>query len=842
MPRLSHVPTLVAAVAAVALLLALGGMPLALASLDAAQAATATAVFPTIVGTAPTPVPTNPLGDQNFLWVSTTPGAPYRPSDPDNPIEFEEGTTNLYFNFYQTAQFSQYRYSIEVHNQFGGAVGPRLEGDYRPDQGPVTVAWSPTSGSLPSVASPYRTRITFFLPSSNIYFDYIWAIGSTLKLDRPVYSGAETAIVEVLDRGANTNSNALDTISTVIARSQTQGHQVTLRLQETSFASGRFRTKGNAQFPHLAFCPSNTNCADGQLQVNPDGDHIIVTYVTTSGASLRKEADWRPQGEATPGPGTPSTPVSPPTVTPTPTPTFPSGAREALLTPVITSMPVPGATGEVVVGARAGYVRGPKCNPPGCIYVGSTTIGGNTSSDMQVGFREDSYPQFMGFIEFSVPTSIPPGAHVVNADLKLTGTANSNLVSLYLKSEGEWLIDLVDLGTTPIDLNLEYGELFAAPGLGQLSPLLTPGALGVNKANRLFFDAATVAALEGQINSYRRAVFRVSGPTYPPVNADANSFFWSLVGAAAPVLRLNYLDPLPTGTTPTATLTPTATATATPGDATPTASATFGASPTASPTATATATATPTATFTATATATPTQTPTPTPPPVSPRWSQPYYVGEETVARLEVYDPDTLDMSVTVEIYSDTPPANSLYVTLYRTDPGDPVFKSESEAGAVRFCTDCPASSSTVGYRLKVAPEATLYVKYVRLPVCGPCQAQARWYAVAPTATPTETPTPTATPPPTATATATATPSPTPTPTATPTIAASPTATPTASPSVTMSATPSTPAPPTATPTATATAPAPPERYTIYLPYLAAGCRDACESATAEPSFGASGE
>jgi len=835
-PRLSSVPALVAAVAALALLLVLGGMPLALAGVDTAQEATATAVFPTIVGTAPTPVPTNPLGDQNFLWVSTTPGAPYRPSDPDNPIEFEEGTTNLYFNFYQTAQFSQYRYSIEVHNQFGGAVGPRLEGDYRPDQGPVTVAWSPISGSLPSVASPYRTRITFFLPGSNIYFDYFWAIGSTLRLDRPVYSGAEVAIVEVLDRGANTNSNALDAITSVVARSQTQGDQATLHLQETSFASGRFRTKGNAQFPHLAFCPSNTNCADGQLQVNPDGDHIVVTYVTTSGVSLRKEADWQPQGAATPGPGTPSTPVSPPTITPTVTPTFPSEAREALLTPVITSMPVPGATAEVVVGARAGYTLGPTCNPPGCIYVGSTTIGGNTSSDMQVGFRDGSYPQFMGFIEFSVPTSIPPGAHLVNADLKLTGTANSNLVSLYLKSEGEWLVDLVDLGTTPVDLSLTYGELFAAPALGQLSPALTPGHLGVNKANRLFFDAATVAALEGQINAYRRAVFRVTGPSYPPVNEDANSFFWSLVGAAAPVLRLNYLDPLPTASTPTATLTPTATATATPDDATPVASATFGASPTASPT------ATPTATFTATATATPTQTPTPTPPPVSPRWSQPYYVGEETVARLEVYDPDTLDMSVTVEIYSDTPPANSLYVTLYRTDPNDPVFKSESEAGAVRFCTDCPASSSTVGYRLKVVPEATLYVKYVRLPVCGPCQAQARWYAVAPTATPTETPTPTVSP--TSTPTPTVTPSPTATPTTTPTIAATPTATATASPSpsVTMSVTPSTPAPPTVTPTATATATAPTESYAVYLPYLVAGCSGVCGSATAETSFGAPGE
>ncbi len=824
--------------AALALLLALGGMPLALAGLDTVQDATATAVFPTIVGTAPTPVPTDPLGDQNFLWVSAAPGAPYRPSDPDHPIEFEEGTTNLYFNFYYAAPFSQFRYSIEVRNNFGGAVGPRLEGDYRPDQGPVTVAWSPTSGSLPSVASPYRTRITFFLPGSSVYFDYVWAIGSTLRLDRPVYGGAEPAIVEVLDRGANTNSNALDVITTVVARSQTQGHQVTLSLQETSFASGRFRTKGNAQFPHLAFCPSDTNCADGQLQVDPDGDHIIVTYVTTSGISLRKDADWQPHSAATPGPGTPSTPVASPTITPTTTPTFPSGAREVLLTPVITSMPVPGATAEAVVGARAGYVRGPQCDPPGCIYVGSTTIGGNTSSDMQVGFRDGSYPQYMGFIEFSVPASISPGAHLVNADVKLTGTANSTLVNLYLKAEGEWRVDLVDLGTTPIDLNLKYGDLFAAEGLGQLSPALVPHDLAANRPNRLFFDTATLAALQSQISTHRRAVFRISGPTDAPVSEDANSFFWSLVGAAAPVLRLNYLDPLPTDTTSTPTLTPTATATATPDSGAPTASATVGASPTASPTAT--ATATPTATFTATATATPTQTPTPTPPPVSPRWSQPYYVGEAAVARLEVYDPDTLDMSVTVEIYSDTPPANSLYLTLYRTDPIDPIFRSESEAGAVRFCTDCPASSSTVGNILKVAPEAALYVKYRRQPVCAPCQAQARWYAVAPTATPTETATPTVSPTPTATPTAT--PSPTETPIATPTITATATATATLtaspSPSVTVSVTPATPIPPTATATATT----PPERYAVYLPYLAAGCGAGCGSVAVETSFGAPGE
>lgn len=825
MSRLSLLLTLVSTVVGLALLSLIGGLPAVQASVASPQDGTATPIGPTVVATAPTPIPTDPLLPAPFLWVSAQPGAPYRPT-----VEFEEGTTVVYFSFYYQDFYHRYPYTIEVENTFGGLVGPRIEGEYRPEHGVVTVAWSPTSGSLPAVAGPYRTRITFRLPGTEVPVDYEWDIGSTLKLDQSAYYASQPAVVEVVDKGRNTNLNALDKITTVVASSQVEGHQVTLSLEETSFSSSRFRTKGNTAFPHLSFCPSTAACADRQLRVASSGDHILVTYTTAAGLALRKEANWFPQGPDT-GTGTPGATAVPPTVTPTPTPTFPVGAREVVLTPVLTRVPIPGATAETIEAGRAGYVRGPRCSPPGCIYLGASTLGGFTASDMQVGYYETDYPQYVGFVEFNPSAALPPGARLVNADLKLTGTSNAGLVSAFLQSEGEWKVELVDLGDTAVNLDLTYADLYNAASLGQLHPVLKPVDLKASTPNHLFFDTDVREALQNQLATRQRAVFRMSGPASPPVGEDANLFWWSIAGAGQPALTLNFLDPLPTDTTATATATASAAATATglpvTATASPTATPTGGTTATASATATATPATTPTPSATATATPTPsatataTPTPTPTPPLVSAYWDRPFYVGAGELASLVVYDPDVFPLYVDVQIYSDTPPANVLYVTLYRTDPLSPYFTSGS-ASVVGFCTDCPASTSAAGNKLKVAPGARIVVEYRRPPVCDPCQGEARWYDVAPPATHTATPSPTAT------MTASATPTPGLTATVTPTVTATATPSPTLPPAATATATATVTAtvlPPT-TPTVTATAR--PLDHVLYLPHLSAGCATLC--------------
>ncbi len=555
MSRSPHILAVCAAFTGALLALLLSGLPGVQANPFDVTPATQTPVGPTVAATGPLPTRVVIGGTDRFIWVSAAPLGPYKENQ-----EFPDGTTTIYVNLWYIPDIGPIDYRVETYNNFGSLQTPRIEGRWRPEDGLISIPWSPATGSIPAVASPYTTRLSLKVAGTWTRIqEESWEIGTTLRLDSSVYVGAQTAVIEVLDRAANT-SQGLDEV-TVTAKSGLTPGGVTVRLQETTGSSGRFRTKGTGGYPHLAFCTSD--CAPGQLPVNNLGDRITIQYTTVGGTALQAQADWRPEGS---GGGTPgaTTPVGPPTATPTPTPTLPSGAVTVVVTPASTTL-APG-----VVAAPVGYVTGPR---------NSVVYLSDQATDIFVGYRDIASPVFVGFVQFN-PT-LPPNARLVNADLTLMGRTK-----FLLSDGGQWHVDLVDMGSKAINYTTTFSDVFAAATLTELSPTLQRADLGDGTPNKFFFSAAGVAAVQDSIQAQGRVVFRISGPTEAAFS-DSNLFGWAVGTAGTPAtipqLRLNYViqAPTPTATrtaaqsaTPTGTSPPpstgTATATAPPGTATPT--------------------------------------------------------------------------------------------------------------------------------------------------------------------------------------------------------------------------------------------------------------------------------
>lgn len=755
--------SLVASATGLALIVLLGGLPSAWAGPDQATPATQTAVAPTLAATAPLPTRSSGIGGtDHFIWVSSEPLGAYK----ERP-EFPDGTNLIYINFWYLPEVPNIEYRIETLNSFGALQNPRLEGFYQPSMGLISIPWAPATDSLPAVASPYTTR--FMLRIANTFTkiqEQEWEIGSTLRLDKAGYVGSETAQIEVLDRGANT-SQGLDEV-TVFAKSNANSTGISVRLQETTGSSGRFRTKGNTLYPNLSFCISD--CGSGQLRVDNLGDQIRISYTTVGGTLLQTSAVWQPQGG---GGFTPiaTTPVGPPTFTPTVTPTFPSGAQQIVITPVPTFL-APNVT-----APKLGYVTGP---------TNSTVNLSDTIDNIYVGYNDIASPVYLGFVQFNY--SLPAHAVLVNAELTITGK-NSSLVT----DGGEWMVDLVDMGSKQIGYTMTFSDVIGAATLATLTPSLRRADLATARPNRLFFSPAAVAALQNQLAAKQHAVFRIDGPT-DSAFSDINLFGWDVGppnGTSSPQLKLNYIvatttpavSPTTTGTSPP-TLTPTPSRTPTP-SATPTASqTTTPGAPTIAPTITVTASSA-------------------TPPP---------FLIQGIVQNCAGIGIEGAQVAIFGTNYSATSLENGLYLIGSVTVGAGAytMIAVKGNLGATRTVALPPAQSSLVvnftgEYCLRSATNAT------DTPTVTPSATSSATWTPSPSATPpAPTLTPTLTTEPatatwTATPTQTATLSPTPTPSYTSTRTPTPTLTPTPTPTETPTRPPTFTASPTATRTPTVT-------------------------------------
>jgi len=186
----------------------------------------------------------------------------------------------------------------------------------------------------------------------------------------------------------------------------------------------------------------------------------------------------------------------------------------------------------------------------------------------------------VGAVQFGL-SSIPPGAHILRASVKLTGKSSPP------GSEGVWKLQLLDSGIDAGWPNHTYADITGAAALDTIPPELGRDDLGPGWENIFTFRADQLAHLEDRLATTGKVSFRLDGPT----TGKNNIFAWHTgYGNGDEVRRpVLHIDFVPAAPTPTSTATPLPTATptdtATPG-ATPT--------PTATPTSTSTATVTPT--------------------------------------------------------------------------------------------------------------------------------------------------------------------------------------------------------------------------------------------------------
>ena len=815
---------LIGALSALALVLILGGLPLAQAGVDQDTPPTQTALAPTLIATGgPTPTIVGDSRRQSYVWVSREP-ATIVPYDDDVVTEFPDGTTLIYINIWIGNEPQPADYQIETRNGFGALQAPRLEGRYDPAWGIITVPWTPGSGSIPRAGNDYLTTLYVLKNIAGtvlrIPYQDRWRIGSNLRFNQSSYSDAGPASLEVIDDGRNQNPNTQETISVRVWSDGGDTTGFSLTLKESSPNSGRFVTGAAVGLPNLSFC-SEAGCSDPaatKLAVNPNGDRIHASYKTASNLDLTAQADWFSSGGGGSTPR-PPTPTGPPTATPTRTPTLPGGAVAVTMTPVPTTL-APG-----VYVPRVGYIRGVR-NRSGLPPINLPDF----NPDMSVGYYDASTePVWIGFIQFDY--TWPANAQLVNADLAITGSRNFNTE---LKgSTGQWRVDVINMGDKIIDYTMVFTDVAGADTLATLSPILQPDMLQPQVTNRLFFSAEARQAVQSQLESQRRVVFRISGPSSVSFR-EQNIFSWATGWAGSapssepgPQLRLNYIVQPPTGTAPptgaaSVTFTATATASRTVTPAPPTTTRT----PSMTHTSTASATAPP-STLTPSpppaATATPTETPrpsatasvSPTPTPVLPSFLVTGLVEDcarnrLTNARVSIFQ--TTYSALTQEgIYVMPSVSLSDGVYTFLAVKGDLVAVRQATLGAgqgqyvINFTDDFCLRPTGPSASATASPTATSTVTSVPptlTPTFAPTVTETATAQATETQESPKTPSVTATPvAPAATATATAPPTASPTPQS-PTATVSPTQTwtPSATPSFTLSPT------RTVTPSLTATA------------------------------------
>lgn len=801
---------------------------------------------PTVAG--PTTTPTATISPQEcpntdegkaWVWMSRTPdGLPEK--------DFSNSVVTLYIRLcYEAQNGVPLPYTVEIRDNAGvqlfGGRGTYAGIGYGTHPDPVDIFL------LQSSNQPYTTRISYTLPGVPFPYErtYLWATGTSVTFDRPVYYGvgdtARIAVQSPRRRG--------DQTTTLAVTSNVNGRpigQAALTLTEKPAGSGRF--EGTLGFR------TTSGGASGVTIYVEDGAQLTATYDLAAPPAVGI-AEWHQ-------PPTPTlTPSNTPAPTRTPTPTLTLTPTQTLTpTSTLTFTPGPSPTPSLTFTVTLTPTRGPETATPVPTWTPQTGVMTVVPTGNQVGYFSTLYnanvPSLMwagvwasgrsihhGVVQFDL-FGLPARPTITAASLAVTGQRNL----LGETAPVSFTVGLLPprFGTFDESQSLafaSYDDIHNAP--------VTPAAdgvdsreLGVGITTVFQLSPAQLVGLAARRSDTGRVTFRLDGPqTGPdrlfgwcgrptptgPGQAQCLSDQW-------PNLRIDYAIPAPTFT-PTFTPTPTATGTAT-GTATrtPTATQTPTVTQTSTATWTPTTTATPTASGTATPTGTPgptasptvtlTQTPRPTatatlPPTLAPTLTRTVtasptitptptvgisFVGHEPLRTYHT----TADQLI-IEVYDPNPFQPDVYVSSDSTAPGEGLFITLIPSGAdpnhlvmdrpIRFCVEC-AGNDQNKLELKVRNGDRIFVEYDNLPT-----AIARWYegTATPTRVFTATPTATASPTPTLTPTATETPEPTATPTHTLTPTSTATATPTATRTPTATASPTLTATPTETPTPTPT-------------------------------------
>lgn len=156
--------------------------------------------------------------------------------------------------------------------------------------------------------------------------------------------------------------------------------------------------------------------------------------------------------------------------------------------------------------------------------------------DMYAGFYNGLI--YVAAVQFDLG-SVPPGAQITGATLKLTGQTGE-----YLSGSGTWTVHMLESGVDFDWSSHGYRAITRAASLGTVGDPLRGSDLEARRENVLAFGDSSLDQLADRLNSTGFASFRIDGPT----SGSNDIFSWdSGYGSEAlgykPVLTIEYTAP-----------------------------------------------------------------------------------------------------------------------------------------------------------------------------------------------------------------------------------------------------------------------------------------------------------
>ncbi|GAB4530985.1 MAG: hypothetical protein Kow0063_09660 [Anaerolineae bacterium] len=216
-----------------------------------------------------------------------------------------------------------------------------------------------------------------------------------------------------------------------------------------------------------------------------------------------------------PSPSQASPPSSTPTASPVATPTPTREPIENTATPLPVALLVtPTATNTSQAGERI-YTLSPDASDIGWVASGERRANHFGDSFLYAGVFEENV--YLGAFQFDL-SSIPRGAPIYAASLQMTGLRDDRL-----GDGGNWSVRIL---ASEIDENWRqhgYQEIFNAPALQALTPILSSDELIKGRTNTFELSPAQIALIEERIleNENPKISFRIEGPLAGPDNLFA---------------------------------------------------------------------------------------------------------------------------------------------------------------------------------------------------------------------------------------------------------------------------------------------------------------------------------